>query len=578
MKGFYHKVLEIDMTKKSSTVLPVEEDILEQYLGVKGLATHLLLQHTPAGVDPFAPENRLIFSTGPVCNSPVWGGSRYGVFTKSPQTGLYCESYSGGKTPEAIDSCAFDAIIIHGRAGEPTVLSITEEGAAFLDGTHLWGKDAFYSETALREMLSDDAAKKKGVVTIGPAGEKGIPYAMISNDYWRQAGRGGAGAVMGSKHLKGILFQGSAQREFADLPGLKDYYKAFIAANSQSPGAQAYKSRGTTQMVAVMNSVEAFPTRYWSAGSCEHWEKISGDRYHEEHDIKPNACAKCFIACGRMATISRGRHTGLVLEGPEYETIYTFGGLCMIDDMGEIAYLNDLCDRLGLDTISAGNLVAFAMEATEQGKLDGPTYGDADAAAKLLEEMVSREGTGNIFSQGIVQAAATLGMEDQAVHVKGMEPAGYEPRTLKGVGLAYAVSDRGACHLRTTFYKPELAGLIPPDQIEGKAEMLIDYEDRLSIFDCLVLCRFYRDMYTWEELAKLVQLMTGLAATPENLKQTGSRVTELAREFNLREGMTPEADTLPKQFHKPLPTGQVLTEKELDTLLDEYYALKGWKR
>jgi aldehyde:ferredoxin oxidoreductase len=268
----------------------------------------------------------------------------------------------------------------------------------------------------------------------------------------------------------------------------------------------------------------------------------------------------------------------LKLEGPEYETIYAFGGLCLIDSIEEIAYLNDICDRLGMDTITAGNLCAFTIEAGRQGKVDYRIdYGNADAIADLLHKIAAREDIGDVLADGIRRAAMEWDLEDFAVHVKGLEPAGYDPRVLKGMGLGYATSDRGACHLRSTFYKPELSGMIDPAEIEGKAEIFVDFEDRLTIFDSLILCRFYRDLYTWEKLEKMIKIVTGMDSSIEGLKSSASVISNLVRKFNLREGMQPQDDLLPKGFHRALKgSGAVITEAELDSMLKDYYRLRGW--
>jgi aldehyde:ferredoxin oxidoreductase len=279
-----------------------------------------------------------------------------------------------------------------------------------------------------------------------------------------------------------------------------------------------------------------------------------------------------------MTTLKQGRHSGLRLEGPEYETIFAFGGLCLIESIEEIAYLNDLCDRLGMDTISAGNLSAFTIEARRRGKIDYEIdYGDVDGIAKLLRLISAREGIGDILARGIRYAAREWGLEDIAVHVKGMEPAGYDPRVLKGMGLAFATSDRGACHLRATFYKPELSGMIAPDQIEGKAELFVDFEDRLTIFDALILCRFYRDLYQWDELGEMVHAVTGLSADKEALRSIAASISNIVRRFNVREGLKPEDDWLPKKlFEKLDKTGQELKPEELAYMRKEYYQLRGW--
>ncbi|MFO7459158.1 MAG: aldehyde ferredoxin oxidoreductase family protein [Desulfatiglandales bacterium] len=580
MFGSYGRILVVNVTDRSFQIESLPDEVLEKYVGGKGLATRLLLDRNPPGFSPYAEENHLIFATGPVCQSALWGGSRYGVFTKSPLTGLYSESYSGGKVPEAIDSSGFDAVVIRGIAKAPTALSVHPEGCEFFDAGDLWGADTYRTEEEARKRFAipGKGFKKPGAVVIGPAGENLVRFAVIENDLWRSAGRTGSGAVMGAKKVKAVVFQGDRRRALADPQGAADYAKAFSKRNVEHPGVKAYKSLGTTMMVTIMNRVQAFPAKYWSQGTCDHWEKISGERFHQEHEIKPSACLKCFMACGRKATLMSGRHRGLVIEGPEYETIYAFGGLCMINDIREIAHLNDMCDRLGMDTITAGNLCAFTMEAAKQKKVDYPLeYGDARGVADLLNLISERRGVGDVLAEGIVHAAKAWDLEEFAVHVKGMEPAGYEPRVLKGMGLAYATSDRGACHLRTTFYKPELAGLIAPDAVKGKAEMLVEYEDRLNIFDSLIFCRFYRDLYPWEELEKIVSLVTGNPLSTQDLRKKASLIVDMTRAFNLREGLKPEQDRLPPRLcREVLPSGHGITEQELATMVKEYYRHRGW--
>ncbi len=582
MFGFYGRIITIDLSSRTHRIESLPDEMLAAGLGGKGLATRLLMDRNPVGVDPLAPRNHLIFATGPFCQQRIWGGSRYGVFTKSPLTGCYSESYSGGSVPEAMDAAGFDAILFVGRSRKPTVVGVHPEGAAFFDAEDLWGLDTFETEALVLERCCPDPAGegKRGAVVIGPAGEQLVRFALIANDKWRCAGRTGVGTVMGAKNLKAVVFQGDRRREMFDTEGVAAYAKQFSKTYMQHPGVKAYRGMGTTMMVALMNTVGAFPAKYWRQGTCSHWERISGETFHKEHEVKPKACAKCFMACGRMTRISSGRHKGLQIEGPEYETIYAFGGLCMVDDMGEIAYLNDLCDRLGMDTITGGNLCALAIEARRQGIIDDDIeYGAADKIAALVERIARREGSGAILADGIVPAARQWGLESLAVHVKGLEPAGYDPRVLKGMGLTFATAPRGACHLRTTFYKPELAGMIPPDQIEGKAKMLTDYEDRLNIFDTLILCRFYRDLYTWEELQKLIHLVTGLPVTQEDLRRKAAAIATLTRSFNLREGLRLEDDRLPMRLHQEaLPSGHALTSDEMTHMLKDYYAQRGWDK
>ncbi|MGO9571444.1 MAG: aldehyde ferredoxin oxidoreductase family protein [Desulfomonilaceae bacterium] len=581
MFGFYNMVLRINATQQSFDLKMIPDEVLARTLGGKGLATHLLLLHNAAGVDPMSPENHLVFTTGPVTGTPIWGSCRYGVYTKSPQTGYYSESYSGGTVAEYMARTGFDAVMIHGASDEPTWIEISPEAAQFHTAGDLWGLDTYATEERVKAWIKENrpAASKCGVVVIGPAAENRVTFSVIENDCWRSAGRTGVGAVMGSKKIKAIAFWGNKTKELADSVLVKDFAKGLSQRAKDDPGVKAYKSMGTPMMVDIMSRVGSFPTHYWHKGTAEHRERINAVALHERCDVTPHACLKCFIACGRLSTVKEGRHKGLKIEGPEYETIYAFGGLCEVDSVEEIAYLNDICDRLGIDTISAGNLVALTIEAVRQGKVDYPIdYGQVDNVAALLNDIAYRRGIGNTLADGIKPAAEAMGMADQAIHVKGLEPAGYDPRVLKGMGLAYGTSDRGACHLRATFYKPELAKMIDPDQIEGKAVMFTEWEDRLTIFDALILCRFYRDLYQWEDLAAMLKGVTGLELDRTKLRSIAGAITDNARRFNVREGLTPEDDKLPKRFcNEVLPeTGKIISEEQMEALLKDYYAVRGW--
>jgi aldehyde:ferredoxin oxidoreductase len=582
MKGFYNRTLQINVSDQSFHVEPIEDTILERYLGGKGLSTHLLLKENPPGVDPLSPENNLILATGPVSGTPIWGSCRYGIFTKSPQTGFYSESYSGGTVAEYMAKTGYDAIIIRGASDKPVWLDISEAGVMFNNAQGLWGLDTYRTEDQVRQHVRQNNPDhpKAGVIVIGPAGENKVAFSVVENDYWRSAGRTGVGAVMGSKNIKAIAFWGSRKKELADKKIVTEFARKIARRGKNDAGANAYKTMGTPMLVKIVNQAGAFPTRYWQKGYFENWERISSDALHEQCQVKPHACLKCFIACGRLSTVKEGRHAGLRIEGPEYETIYSFGGLCEIDSIEEIMYLNDICDRLGMDTISAGNLVAFAIEAAKQGKIQLKIdYGDVDAIAKLLEDIAFRRGIGDILARGIQKTALEWAMEDQAIHVKGLEPAGYDPRVLKGMGLAYGISDRGACHLRATFYKPELSGMVDPDQIQGKAAIFTEWEDRLTLFDALILCRFYRDLYQWEELATIIEGTTGLRLTKEDMHSIASSITDNTRRFNLHEGLTTKDDHLPSRFHnEALESGKVITREQMSQLLKEYYQARGWDK
>ncbi|MBW1703501.1 MAG: aldehyde:ferredoxin oxidoreductase, partial [Deltaproteobacteria bacterium] len=457
----------------------------------------------------------------------IWGSCRYGIYTKSPQTGFYSESYSGGTVADYMARTGFDAVMIQGASESPVWLEIFEDGVRFHPAQDLWGLDTYQTEDRVKQLVAEENPDhpKVGVMVIGP--------------------------------IKAIAFRGSRKKEVADEKVVSEFAKKLAKQGKDDAGVNAYKTMGTTGLVRIMNQAGGFPTRYWQKGTFENWEKISADALHE---------------------VKQGRHAGLKIEGPEYETIYAFGGLCEVDSIEEIMFLNDICDRLGMDTISAGNLVAFAIEASRQGRIDLKIdYGQVDDMAGLLEDMAHRKGVGETLARGIKAAAEEWGMEDQAIHVKGLEPAGYDPRVLKGMGLAYGTASRGACHLRATFYKLELTGMVDPDQIEGKAAVFVEWEDRLTIFDTLILCRFYRDLYQWGELETIIGSTTGLKLSTDDMRSIATAVTDNTRRFNIREGLQIEDDRLPKRFHnEALESGQVITEDEMKTLLKEYYRSRGW--
>lgn len=581
MYGFFGAILHIDLSQGSIETECLSEDVYRRFLGGKGLAAYLLLRDNPPGVEPLGPENRLIFATGPVTGSPLWGSCRHGVFTKSPQTGFFSESYAGGTAAEPMSAAGYDAVVLHGASEKPVWIEIGEELVEIHDASDIWGLETYAAEDAIKSRMETlrPSSGKPGIVVIGPAGENRVVFSVIENDYWRSAGRTGVGAVLGAKGIKAVAFHGHHHRTLADPDGLKAFVKDIATLSREDAGVHAYKTLGTPMLVDIMNEVGGFPVRYWKKGRSNHIDGINAGALHERCSVRPHACLKCLMACGRLTTITSGRHRGLTVEGPEYETIYAFGGLCEIDRIEEIIYLNDLCDRLGIDTITGGNLAALAIEAVRQDRVAYDIdYGNVDGIARLLEDIVFRRGIGDVLARGIRAAAVEWRMEDQAIHVKGMEPAGYDPRVLKGMGLAYGTSDRGACHLRSTFYKPELSGLVDPEALEGKAAIFAEWEDRLTLFDTLILCRFYRDLYPWERLADILRFACGRDLDVAGMRRVAAAVTDTTRRFNLREGLTPEDDHLPARFSRePLPeTTKTISSDQMDLMLAEYYQVRGW--
>jgi aldehyde:ferredoxin oxidoreductase len=576
MKGFFNRLLRIDLSKQKTSVESIPDLILRSYLGGKGLGSFLLLKENPPRIDPFSPQNRLILTLGPLADTPFYGSSRYAVFTKSPQTEIYSESYSGGKITLSLSRTGYDAIIIEGKSDHPIFLEISDKHVVFHDASDLWGRETYEAEEAILKTVD---TKDAGALVIGPAGENLVKFAVIESEHWRSLGRAGIGAVMGSKRLKGIAFHGKKRREVADLSSLKQLALKFRDRVKDNQIVHIYKKYGTPMLVSIMNTIGAFPTQYWSKGTLEGWEGISAESLMERCQVSSIACPYCFMACGKISEVKQGRHQGLRIMGPEYETIYAFGGLCMVNSIEEIIYLNDLCDRLGMDTITAGNLAAFAIEASKRKKIkDNLQYGDVDGIAEILTKIAYRKGVGRVLSEGVRHAAKVWGMEEKAIHVKGLEPAGFDPRVLKGMGLAYATSDRGACHLRATFYKSELSGQIDPDQIKGKAKLFVDYEDKMTLFDALILCRFYRDLITWEDLQEIIKSTCNLSLKKKELKTMASKIINLARVFNQREGVTKKEDKLPRRFFREVlhETGKTIQPKDLEFMLKEYYQLRGW--
>jgi aldehyde:ferredoxin oxidoreductase len=575
MKGFHSKILHIDLTKKIFREEDIDESIYRGFLGGKGLGTYLLLEHTSAGVDPLSADNAIIFATGPVTDTKIWGSSRLGAFTKSPLTGGYMETYTGGRVAEPASRTGYDAIVFKGASERPVYLEITNGKVLFHDAAHLWGKDTYETEDAITEEVGQ---KNAGVIVIGPAGENLVSYAVIENNYWRSLGRGGAGAVMGAKKVKGIAFYGDIKKELAHPQLVDELWKEMRDVAKENPGVKKYLRDGTLQMIPVQNKVGAFPTKYWTRGTCDNWQNLTMEALREKCNVRSHACSRCFIACGKVSEVLEGRYKGIKIEGPEYETVGVFGGLCLVDDITAIAYLNDICDRIGIDTISAGNVAGFAIEASHRKDLGFKIeYGDVDAIAELLHKIGRREGIGDILAKGVRAAAKEWGLEDLAIHVKGMEPPAYDPRTEQGMALAFATSPRGACHLRATVYKAELSGMIPLDQSEGKARILIDFEDRHTLFDAMILCRFFRDLYSWEKISEIIYATTGMKLDKKQMQKTALSISNKTREFNLRQGLSKSDDSLPAEFFKPLEdSGRVLSKSDFERMLSDYYELKGW--
>ena len=570
-------LLRIDLTTRTSREETVPPELIKEFIGAKGLGTHYLCEEVGPQVEPLAPEAKLIFAIGPMAGTTMLGSNRYGLFFLSPLTGAYCESYSGGNLTPQFAKTGYKVVIVEGKADGHVYLEISEKGVAFHSAEDLWGLDAYESED---KMVARTDHKRAQACVIGQAGERLVRFACVNNNRWHQLGRGGPGAVFGSKNLKGIVWHGEKKAEAARPDAYKALVRDLLERTKGDPGVAAYQRGGTLNMVRIMNGVNAFPTRYWRKGTLEGFERITVETMLAEHGTRNEVCPPCTFKCVKHNFVFEGRHKGLEIEGPEYETAFVFGGLCEIKDLSEIMWLNDICDRLGVDSMTAGNLCALAIEASQRGLIDEQMeFGDPDCVGDFLTKMCLREGIGDIWADGVLRVEKEYGLEGVAVHVKGMEPAGYDPRVMKGMGLGFATTTRGACHLRATMYKPELIGLIDPQAIEGKAALYCDWEDRLTIMDTLLYCRFYRDMVQWPYITAVVNAVIGTDYTEDDLHRIANRIVTMTHEYNAARGIGRESERLPDWVSdKPMEDEGALTfpQAEMEYMLADYYEIRGW--
>lgn len=578
MKGYAGKFLRLNLTDQTQEKIPLKEDLARSYIGGKGFGAHLLLNELKKDVDPLSPESILAFYTGPFTGTRAPASNRYGAFFKSPLTGIWGEAYAGGHFAPQIKRAGYDGIIITGRASSPTYISIIDGKVQFHDASHLWGMNTRETEDAVVEEIGQPEAK---VMTIGPAGENMVKFACISNDYFRQLGRAGGGAVMGSKNLKAIAVKGTKKVSLADEESFAAKVKEVLA---KIPKEGPLTELGTPFRVNVQNALGTFPTRYWQKGLFDSHETINGPTMLKLIVDKNKACWNCPVGCGKLSSVKEGEFKGTVVEGPEYQTIFAFGGLCEIADIRAVTKANEICDLLGLDTITAGNVVGFAMRANELERLDlkfSLDFGSAEGTFKLLRMISYREGIGDILADGVMEASKQLDLEDIAVHVKGLEPPGYDPRGYNGMALSYGVGVRGADHLRSAVYEPEGRGIVDRFAVEGKGRFVKGSEDFLAIVDSMIICNFVRGAYSWEDFADLYKYATGFDISPDEMKRCAERIVNTARAFSTREGISRKDDYLPSIFYEvPFTDGSskahVVVKEDYERMLDEYYKARDW--
>jgi len=587
MYAYTGKILHIDVTTRKTRVEQVSEEFLKKYIGGVGLATRLAYDNIPARCDPLGPDNALCFACSAFAGTTFPVGTKHGVASKSPLTGLIGDSLSGSHFSEMLRRAGWDGLVFKGRSPDWVIVFIDDDDVQFLDATPYMGMGTTQTQQALREHLGDENVR---VSSIGPAGENLIRYALIDND-GRQVGRTGNGAVMGSKHIKAIAIRGSHPITVADVNGLMAETLKLIK-ESQGPGTQKYRTLGTPSNVLNMNKLGVLPTRNFSQTVFEHAEEVSGEYLHEHFTQKAVGCSGCSIACEQWAAVKDGKYKGAII-GLDYEPLFALGPNCGIGSLPPIIKLVQMTDELGMDAMSAGVVVSWAMECYEKGILtkeqcDGLelNFGNEDAAVALIAKIAKREGIGDLLAEGVKRASEEVGKgsEHFAMHSKGLELPGYDVRSLKTFAMGLAVGTRGACHNRSLVYESDVKGTVNRFTAEpGRGILAKNAEDFACILDCMVICKFLRNCFKdfYSDVARIYTLATGIPLTPEELKQVGERVWTLKKAFNIREGWKKQDDWMPgRVLQDPIPEGPskgaVVKPEELRMMIDDYYQARGW--
>ena len=594
MLGYAGRILHVDLTTGKIETKPLKEELAKKYIGGIGLGFRLLMDNSKPGTDPFDSGNPLIFVTGPLSGTmgPT-AGNGYAVVSKSPATGGVAESKAHGFFGPELKRAGYDAVIFTGKAEKLVYAWIDDDSVQLLDAQHLKGKSPYETDVAIREDLGDHYIR---VSAIGEAGEKLARFASIINDEFRAIGRTGMGAVMGSKNLKAVAVRGTNDVNVADLEGFKEFIK-MIHERMKGPATRKYRTLGTPENVLVLNALAALPTRNFTQATFEGAEKVSGEYLNERYVAKIIGCATCAMRCDHVAVVPEGPYKGSTSR-MEFECLWALGPSCGVDRLDAIIEAMRLCNHYGIDGISTGVTIGFAMDLYENGILtkketDGLDlrFGNHEALIEMVKKIGARDGwLGDVLAEGTRIAAEKIGKgaEQYACHIKGLELPGYDIRGLKTAALGFSVSYRGACHLRSGAYSPDVKGKVNRFVIEkGRGKIVKDGEDLYDVIDSLILCKFSRGTYYdgLEDMAKYYTLATGIKMTPKELIKAGERINNLARLFNIREGVgTREFDALPpKIMNVPIPDegvakGSVVSKEEFELGLDDYYAVRGWTR
>jgi len=603
MYGFMGQILRVNLTDRKSSTESLSEDDLKKFLGGRGLAIKLLYNELGQGIDPLGAGNKLVFSVGPLNATGVPGDTRFVVAGKSPLTGIWGEANCSGWFADELKKSGYDALIIEGVSESPVYVWINNKDVEIRDASHLSGRWTSETESMIKKEVGN---RNAAVVAEGPASENLVKYAAVTHTAHRAAGRTGLGAVMGSKKLKAIAAKGDNEVKVADPAKMRELNRKIVAETFTNPVTRTLRDYGQAGFVPDLQSQGILPTRNFKSGVFEGADKISGQTMAKTILVGHEACPRCPVACKRIVQVEKGSFAPVLPEygGPEYENVASLGSLLGIGDLDAICRMNMLCNAYSLDTISTGVSIAFAMECYENGILtekdtDGLklAYGNAKAAVEMVRRIAYREGLGNILAEGVRSAAKKIGKgaERFAMEVKGLEIPMHEPRGKKGLGLIYAVSNRGACHVQsmhdTDIENPNMApeiGITSPmsrlDTTREKVLAMKKTQDYVAVVNSLVLCEciywFGGVHYRPTELVELLNAATGWNYTVEEFMRTGERVNAFCRMFNIREGITRKDDYLPPRFMEPLeggPTGgQSITAEEFNSMLRDYYNICGW--
>jgi aldehyde:ferredoxin oxidoreductase len=586
--GYNQKLLRVNLSKKSFTIEPIDEDTIKNFIGGRGFVAKYLFDEIKPGTVPLSEDNKVIMAIGPLSGNFLPSSGKIEFGSKSPLTGGYGDSNMGGHIASELKLAGYDVVIIEGKCDHPSYLYIDNDQIELRDASKYWGFGALTTE----KMLKDDLGGEFQIVTIGPAGENLVKYACLSHDFGRQGGRTGIGAVLGYKRLKAIAVRGGRSVPVADPDGLYNKGLEMYREVYNLPGFKTWTPYGTADITKWVNDNGSFPTKNFSRGYFEGAKNLTGQVLREKIHVLDKGCFSCPIPCGKYSKVCY-KGDEVFVEGPEYETIALVGGNAMIDDIEKVGYINYKMDEYGIDTISGGNVIAFALECIEKGiigkdDVEGKElkFADIDSSLYLLEKIAKREGIGEILAEGVRHASKVLGKgsEEFAIHIKGLEVSGYEPRNASGMLLAYMTCDIGAHHNRAWAITYDIA--VGRYEVEGKPEKVIEMQHVRPMLDSLNVCRFpwieisfelhhYRDIFKY---------VTGMDFTWDDLLRVGEREFNLTRAFNVREipDFGREYDYPPARFYKEKlegdgPTaGGIMPEENIIKMLDKYYELRGW--